>query len=249
MEIKMDLRESITTWNGHKCIEIFFEGRHCLIVCPETPCEGKKWLLKTEYFNAFPKFELDMIERGYHLAYIANKSRWMVPDDVSVKARFAKFLNERYGLNEKCVPVGMSCGGLHAVYFAAQHPECVAALYIDAPVMNLLSCPGAVGRAPNSAMAELEQQTGLTMSDLINYRNHPIDHKEELLKANLPILMIAGDSDVVVPYHENGKLLADYYRANGGTIVEIIKPGCNHHPHGLEDTTPIIEFVEKYYNV
>ena len=33
---------------------------------------------------------------------------------------------------------------------------------------------------------------------------------------------------------------------NGGTIVAIGKKNCGHHPHGLEDNTPIIEFVERY---
>ncbi len=242
------LKETLTVWNGYKCIELSFEGRHALVVCPNASCEGNKWLLKTEYFGAFPEFELDMLARGYHLAYIENKTRWMVPDDVSVKARFADYLSEHYGLNKRCVPVGMSCGGLHAVYFAAEHPEYVAALYLDAPVMNLLSCPGAVGRTPNIAFEEFENDTGITLSKLLNYRNHPVDRMQELLEADIPVLLIAGDSDVVVPYSENGEHLAEFYKKNGGTITEIIKPGCNHHPHGLEDRTPMIEFVLKYYN-
>ncbi|MBR3753983.1 MAG: hypothetical protein IKK49_02625 [Clostridia bacterium] len=41
-------------------------------------------------------------------------------------------------------------------------------------------------------------------------------------------------------------VLEKYYRENGGTIVSIGKANCAHHPHGLEDNTPIIEFVEKY---
>ena len=37
-----------------------------------------------------------------------------------------------------------------------------------------------------------------------------------------------------------------YYCENGGTIVAIGKKNCGHHPHGLEDNTPIIEFVERH---
>lgn len=57
---------------------------------------------------------------------------------------------------------------------------------------------------------------------------------------------ICGDSDIIVPYHENGKYHADKYKSILG-FCEIIKAGCNHHPHGLEDCTPLIKFVEKYY--
>ncbi len=244
----MDIKDEITSdWNGFESIEFKFEGRDAVVVFPKAPCEGKKWLIKTEYFGAYPDFEIHMIERGYHLAYVANGSRFMLPGDVEIKARFADYLAERFGFNRKCFPVGMSCGGLHAVYFAAQYPEYVAAMYIDAPVMNLLSCPLALGRERYFAEDELERETGITLSELLNYRNHPIDKKEYLLKAGIPILMVSGDSDTIVPYNENGKQLTDYYRANGGTIVEIIKPGAGHVPHGLSDDSPIIDFAEKYY--
>ena len=60
--------------------------------------------------------------------------------------------------------------------------------------------------------------------------------------------MVYGDSDPVVPYDENGKYLEEFYRANGGDIVTICKPGCAHHPHGLEDQTPLVDFIEKRYH-
>ena len=67
-----------------------------------------------------------------------------------------------------------------------------------------------------------------------------------LLNNKLPIMLVYGDSDTVVPYEENGLVLEKYYRENGGIIVSIGKENCGHHPHGLEDNSPIIEFAEKY---
>ena len=64
--------------------------------------------------------------------------------------------------------------------------------------------------------------------------------------SNIPIIMLYGDADTVVLYEENGKVLEDYYRENGGDLKVICKPGCGHHPHSLEDPTPIIEFVEAH---
>ncbi len=64
-----------------------------------------------------------------------------------------------------------------------------------------------------------------------------------LLENNIPIMLVAGGSDGVVPFIENGAILEKYYKENGGTIEVIIKPGCEHHPHGLDDNTPIIDFV------
>ncbi|MBD5394683.1 MAG: hypothetical protein HDR71_10515 [Lachnospiraceae bacterium] len=39
----------------------------------------------------------------------------------------------------------MSCGGLHAINYASLFPEDIAVLYLDAAVLNLLSCPMGFG--------------------------------------------------------------------------------------------------------
>lgn len=237
------------SWYGYPCKEFEFHGRQARLACPKTaPCEGNKWLLKTEYFSAFPTLELAMLERGYHIAYVQNKTRWHHPSDDDIKADFCSFLQKEFGLHEKCMPVGMSCGGLQAVYFAAAYPERVTALYLDAPVLNFLSCPAGIGVAGNDMLEEFVNATGITLAELINYRNHPIDHAQALLKNKIPIFLVAGDSDNVVPFEENGKILYDFYKEQGGQVQLIIKEGCGHHPHGLQDPTPLIEFTEQSYS-
>ena len=233
-------------WRGFKRIDFKFEGREAILVLPKAANAERNWLLKTEYFDAFQDFEYEMVCRGWHLAFIKNVTRWCIDEDLDLKARFAAALAEELGLYPKCMPVGMSCGGMIGVKLAARHPECVSALYLDAPVMNLLSCPARVGRGESKTLNEFVNATGITLSELISYREHPIDKMPILLENNIPIVLVYGDSDDVVPYHENGMLLERYYNAGGGNILAIGKPGCAHHPHGLEDNTPIIEFVEKY---
>ena len=113
--------------------------------------------------------------------------------------------------------------------------------------MNFLSCPFGVGCNPREAAVEFTNATGLTLVDLINYRNHPIDRVDELINNKLPVFLVCGDSDTVVPYNENGAKLAEKYRASDVEFIEVIKSGCNHHPHSLEDNTPIIEWAERLY--
>ena len=240
----METTQSI--WNGFERIDFLFEGRAAILVFPKDENKCNKWMLKTEYFDAFPQFEIDMVSRGWHLAFIANKTRWCLDEDLDLKARFADFLKEEFGLYEKCVPVGMSCGGLIGTKFAAKYPQKVSCLYIDAPVLNLLSCPADFGIGKGGLFEEFANATGITKSQLICYREHPIDKMHILLENKLPIILVAGDSDSIVPYCENGAILEKFYKENGGEIQVYIKPGCEHHPHGLEDTTPIINFVMKH---
>ena len=244
-----------STWNGFKRLDFELAGREAILVIPDQAVEGKKWMLKTEYFGAFPNFEIEMLRQGYHLAYIKNYTRWHKDEaDDDAKAALADFLKAEFGLHEKCLPVGMSCGGMQAVYFAAKYPEKVAALYLDAPVMNLLSCPCAAGRDVGEKQAtfdsmyqEMVKFTGRTLVDLINYRNHPIDNVDPIIKNKIPVMLICGDKDPIVPYNENGKLLQEKLLRAGADVTVILKPGCEHHPHGLEDLTPLLAFVGKHY--
>ena len=240
---------TVTDFHGFECRELTLDGRAVKIVLPKERDPLGRWLMKTEYFGAFPNLEIEMLKRGFHVAYIKNITRWMVPSDIEAKETLVRYLVSEYGLSEKCVPVGMGCGGLQAVYFAAAHPERIAALYLDAPVFNLLSCPAGIGKKGNNAMLEeMTAATGITLYDLINYRNHPIDKKEILLRAKIPVIMVYGDSDTVVPYDENGEVFEKYYREMGGEIQTFGKQGCGHHPHGLEDPTPISDFILAHYN-
>lgn len=237
-----------TLWNGFKRIDFEFEGRAAILVFPQVPDKNKRWMIKTEYFDAFPNLEIELIKKGWHLAYIKNITRWCLDEDLDLKKRFADYLTNEFGLHKKCVPIGMSCGGLIASKFAARHPEYVQALYLDAPVMNFLSCPAGIGKAGNGMMQEFIDATGMNLIDLINYRENPVDKMNILIQNNIPVIMVYGDSDNVVPYDENGQILEEYYRKNTGNIIVFGKENCGHHPHGLVDNTPIIDFIEKVCN-
>jgi hypothetical protein len=54
---------------------------------------------------------------------------------------------------------------------------------------------------------------------------------------------VVGDTDDVVPVSENTAVVERRYRELGGDITVIHKPGVGHHPHGLDDPAPVMEFI------
>lgn len=235
----------VEPFQDFECYEFEFEGHLARLVKPNVVSNGK-WTIKTEYFHAFPSTEIELLNRGWHIAYIKNDNRWAEPEDIERKVRFVEFVAKEFNLNEKCAIVGMSCGGLYGTRVAMVAPHIISALYLDAPVLNLLSCPCAFGDAEVSFLEEYTVATGRTASDMTYYRESPIDKMSILLENNIPIIMVAGDNDEVVPYHENGRILEKYYKDNGGVIEVYIKEGCKHHPHGLDDTSVIADFLERF---
>ncbi len=235
-----------TDWNGYRMTVCEIDQREVKIVLPNSAPNGKL-VIKTEYFDAFPNSQIALLEKGYHLAYIANKTRWFAPGDEDAKARLVEYMAENFGTQRKAALIGMSCGGLQAIYFAAKYPEYVSVIYLDAPVTNYLSCPAGVGKGTDSMMEEFVNATGKTLLDLLPYRNHPFDNIPKLIESKIPVILVAGDSDGIVPYDENGILVKEAYEKTGIPIKTIIKPGCDHHPHGLENPTEIVEFIEANY--
>ncbi len=224
-----------------------FDGMNAVVVFADKANRTDKWLFKTEYFGAFPELELMMLKEGYNLAHVDNKTRLCYPSDTERQAAFCKYLHEAFGFREQCATVGMSCGGMQAIYLAAKHPELVSVLYIDAPVVNLLSWPAGFGKSVSKDFCELETMRGMTLSDLLVFREHPLDFIPKLDK-NLPIILVSGDSDTLVPYDENGIHLYDYAKAHGMNIELHIKPGGDHHPHGLPENNQVIaDFIKRYY--
>lgn len=223
-----------------------FEGREAVLVLPSVEKNGH-WMLKTEYFLAFPQMEEELLKRGWCLAYLRNINRWGLDEDQDAKARFRDLLAREFGLLPRCVPVGMSCGGLHAVKLAARHPDMVELLYLDAPVINFLSFPFELGGRNHAGDAKQEclDALNLTWDDMLVYREHPLDKIPDLIRNRVPLVLVWGDSDDLVPFVENGYYVKKAYEKTDIPALYQCKAGVGHHPHGPKDMEAAIRFMEE----
>lgn len=73
-------------WRGnYERIDFDFEGRKAVLVFPPKGTKNGRWLLKTEYFEAFQDLEEALVERGFALAYLENINRWGIDADFDAK--------------------------------------------------------------------------------------------------------------------------------------------------------------------
>ena len=170
--------------------ETSIEDREVKIVLPNCTPNGKL-AIKTEYFDAFPNTQIALLEKGYHIAYISNSTRWFLPGDDDAKASLTEYMYQNYGTQKKAALIGMSCGGLQAIYFAAKYPQYVSCIHLDAPVLNYLSCPAGLGKSTNEMMEEFVGATGMNLIDLTVYRNHPFDNIHKLIENKIPVIAFA----------------------------------------------------------
>ena len=83
------------------------------------------------------------------------------------------------------------------------------------------------------------------MESLKIFNANPVNNLSEFFSLNIPLPLVAGEADELVPLKENAGILIDYCEKHRIFIEKHIKKGCGHHPHSLKDLTPIIKFVEK----
>ncbi len=238
----------LNTLGDFSCEAFLFEGKEAIVVFPEKGKSNGKWALKTEYWGAFPEVEIMLLREGFHVAYVTNETRFATSEDCHRKSRFADFISEKYELSEKCVPIGMSCGGAHAVRFAGLHPEKVSCVYIDAPVLNYCSFPGKIGDEECERVWEREFNVAyphVKRHQLINFSEHPICCAESIIENKIPVLMVYGTEDKTVIYEENGALLEEAFSETA--LLKVMKVGCRgHHPHGMiGSNAPIVEFIKE----
>jgi hypothetical protein len=117
--------------------------RRCVVVVPKTPAAGQPWSWQGCYWNHEPQTEVELLRRGFHVAYIsANQT---LKPGKEWDAWYA-FLTEKHGLSKKPAFIGMSRGGEYAYTWATAHPESVSCIYADNPGGNsdMLSRLGAL---------------------------------------------------------------------------------------------------------
>jgi pimeloyl-ACP methyl ester carboxylesterase len=238
----------ITQWHGFRRLDFPFDGRACTVIEPKRTATGKPWIWRARFFGHEPQTDLALLERGFHVAYVDVAGLFGCPKAVGHWNRFYELLVQRYGFASRPALEGMSRGGLIALNWAADNPRRVACLYLDAPVCDFRSWPGGKGRSQGSSRdwEICKKVYGLSEQEALKYPGNPVDRLKRLAEAEVPMLLVCGMADEVVPFEENGAIVRARYRALDGPIRVIEKPGVGHHPHSLEDPKPIVDFVLKH---
>ncbi len=235
---------SIDDWYGCERVNFTLNGRESLVVRPKDPLPGNPTVWRAEFFSAFDTVDRALLAKGWHLCYHKVSNMYGCPESIVMMKEFYDFITTAFGLSKKPILFGFSRGGLYSVNFAAAHPDCVGGLYLDAPVMDIRSWPC---RMENSSeKLGCMRWYGLNEKTLAEFKENPLDKAETIVNEKIPVIIVAGGADESVPYHDNGAIFAHRMRELGGTIETIVKPECGHHPHSLDDPSPVVAFLEKY---
>lgn len=228
----------LSQFHGFDQYQFNHEALKCRIVAPQEVASGKPWIRRARFFGHEPQTDVALLKKGFHVAYVDVAGLYGNDEAVKRWDSFYSLLTTKYGFSKKPALEGMSRGGLIVYNWASKNPDKVSCIYADAPVCDFKSWPGITPK--------ILKAYNLTAEEAHDYAGNPIDNLKPLADEKLPILHVVGDMDKVVPVAENTAIVEKRYKAMGGEIQVIHKPDVGHHPHSLEEPTPIVDFIIKH---
>jgi hypothetical protein len=107
--------------------------RRCIVIVPKKTAPGNPWSWRGCYWDHQPQTEIELLNRGFHIAYIsANQD--LKPG--KLWDAWYEFLTQKHGLSLKPAFIGMSRGGEYSYIWATSHPDKVSCIYADNPGSN-----------------------------------------------------------------------------------------------------------------
>lgn len=224
----------------------FVAGRHAFLMTPETPAEselGKPWVFYAPTLSRYPdQHESWMHERmlaaGVAVAGIDVGEAYGSPHSQPLfDALYDEMVSRGY--STKPALLGRSRGGLWVSRFAIERPHRVAAIGGIYPVFDYTSYPGVEKAAAvyGATAVELQQR----QSEL-----NPVKRLDVIAKAGIPVYVIHGTEDRVVPIDKNSDRLQSAYQAVGkGSLMTLERVDGQGHNfwEGFFHSEPLVDFL------
>ncbi|WP_341837346.1 GDSL-type esterase/lipase family protein [Chitinophaga pollutisoli] len=236
--------KTFSSFHGFECADFTSGNRACKVVKPKTVAPGRPWIWRARFWGHEPQLDISLLERGFHVVYCDVAELFGNSAAVMAWNSFYKRMTGA-GLSAKVSLEGMSRGGVYIYNWAIANPGKVACIYADAPVLDLKSWPGGFGKGPGSKenWEIFKTDYQITEAQAAAFTGSPLDNAAKIARLGIPLLHVVGDADEVVPVDENTGPFEVKIKAAGGHITVIHKPGVKHHPHSLQDPSPITNFI------
>ena len=181
----------------------------------------------------------ELLGSGIHVAGVDVGESYGSPKGRAIYDEFYDLMLRQYSYSAKPALLAISRGGLMAFNWAADHPDRIGCLGGIYPVCNLRSYPRIERLAEAYGMREDELRTQID-------QHNPMARLEPLAGARVPLFLLHGDHDAVVPLESNSGELARRYQALGGSVQLVIVKGKGHEvvPEFWQ-APPLIEFFRK----
>ncbi|MFV0443649.1 MAG: alpha/beta hydrolase family protein [Planctomycetaceae bacterium] len=219
------------------------DGHAAYLYAAPQPARGRPWVWYAPTLNGISLAQRKAYYEPFLRAGIslAGYDLGEVRGGPASSDQFTRFYDDMVhrGWSARPILLGQSRGGLMMLAWAMRHPDKLRAFVGIYPVCNLADWP----MKDKPLLLKDYQLSEMELVERLNEFN-PIEHLQGLAEQQVPMFVVHGDSDVVVPYERNTGLLKARYEALGGTITVKVIPGEGHQVLPVFFECPeLVEFV------
>lgn len=224
-------------------------GAKVSLQIPTRAAEGKPWLWVGEFAGHLRSLESGLVEKGWHVAYVAQSNKFGSPAAMAVWEKLYSELHGKRGLSAKPALLGISRGGLYVNAWVRLHPDRASVLYLDNGVCDIRSWPGGFqltrkGQGSKGDWAKYKAEFGFADdATALEKSLRPTDQLLAAIQADVLLVSCHGTADRTVPYEDNAGKLVAFWEQNKGRVKLFPKANGDHHPHGLPDPKPLIDLL------
>ena len=235
--------------------ELILEGETFLVDgCPAFilwPSQEKRstpqpWVMYSPTLPRYPDvhekwMHQQFLDAGVAVAGIDVGESYGSPEGRKHFSALYKELATKRNFGAKPCLLGRSRGGLWSSSWAIRNTNKVAGIAGIYPVFDLMTYPGMKRAAPAYKMPEEDLAAAIK-------QHNPIEKVGTLAKAKIPIFIIHGDIDNVVPLKQNAARLVEIYNAfnaQGLVELEVVKGQGHNFFEGFFTSQKLVDFTIK----
>lgn len=221
------------------------DGRPAFVFLPE---ESKRttpqpWIMYAPTLPGYP----DLAEKWMHQSFLdagiavagvdVGEAYGSPKSHKTMNALYRELVDNRKFAPKVCL-FGRSRGGLWASSWAIANPTKVTGILGIYPVFDFRTYPKIEAAAP---AYEMTPEQLMEKNEELN----PVMKLGDLAKAKIPVILISGDVDEVVPMSKNSSILVEQYKLAGAeSLVQlIVLPGQGHNMYeGFFNSKELVEF-------
>lgn len=234
-------------WRGFRVYESKIDEFRIWVAEPKTPIKGKPWIMRIQDFGDGFHWQINekLLNSGIYVVAINSYNVYGADYGLNLMDSLYNLVQKRFELSEKCALSGVSRAGLSAYRWTIRHPERVACIYCEGPVLDFKTWPMTWPSSANN-WTELKRYYGFSSDSLaIAYKGNPIDNLESIAKAKIPIRHVISLTDEhdtkIVPNDRNTLKAQRYLKQMGHDMNIVIIPSGMNVPYIFDDES--VKFI------
>lgn len=214
-------------WHGFKVYESKIDEYRIWVAEPKIPAKGKPWIMRIQDFGEGFHWQMNekLLNSGVYVVAINSYNVYGADYGLNLMDSLYNIARHHFGLPEKCALSGVSRAGLSTYRWAIRHPERVACIYCEGPVLDFKTWPMSWPLSADN-WTELKRYYGFSSdAEAIAYKGNPIDNLEPIAKAKIPIrhvISLTDEHDTKIVPNERNTLKADSILHQLGHNMDIV---------------------------